>query len=170
MKRITLDTKYKFDHKLFKQVVDFVETTKVIKIGILSNDPVQTDDDKSSGVGIATIAAVHEFGSATNNIPERSFLRQTHTSRMEDFKSWVEKSKGRLVQKIEEGDENAVFSEMGAWWVKAVHRTFKLQGPNWAPLSEKYAAWKKKYKKSDKILVTDGTLRDSVTFEVTNET
>lgn len=170
MKRITLNTNYKFNHKLFQEVIDFVETNRIIKVGVLSNEIVQTDDDKSSGVGIATIAAVHEFGSANRNIPERSFLRQTHASRMEDFKSWVDKSKSRFFKKIENGDEDAVFSEMGAWWVRAVHRTFKLQGPNWTPLSEKYAAWKKKYKKSDKILVTDGTLRDSITFEVTDAT
>ena len=164
------DMKYEFNQKLFEQVVDFVDTKRVIKVGVLSNDAVQVDNDKSSGVGIATIAAVHEFGSQKQNIPERSFLRKTYNGRINDFRSYVAKSKDKFLQMIETGSENVVFSRMGAWWVRAVDRTFEIQGPNWAPLSEKYAAWKMKYKQSDRILITDGTLRRSVTFEVSDET
>lgn len=164
------DLKYEFNQKLFEQVVDFVDTKRIVKVGVLSNDAVQVDNDSSSGVGIATIAAVHEFGSQKQNIPERSFLRKTHHGRINDFKNYVAKSKDKFLQMIESGSETAVFSRMGAWWVRAVHRTFDQQGPNWAPLSEKYAAWKMKYKQSDRILITDGTLRNSITFEVSDET
>lgn len=170
MKPVKLETKYEFNNKLFKQVVDFVETNKVIKVGVLSNDVAQIDDDSSSGVGIATIAAVHEFGSQTQNIPERSFLRKTYNARITDFKTYVAKSKDKFFEMMTTSGETAVFSRMGAWWVRAVHKTFDQQGPNWAPLSEKYAAWKMKYKQSDRILITDGTLRNSITFEVSDET
>lgn len=50
-----------------------------------------------AGADLATIAAVHEFGSADGDIPERSFLRSTADERRRRYAEQLAQAAGRMV-------------------------------------------------------------------------
>lgn len=164
----------KFDQQMLANVKSFLKTNKEIKVGILSAE-IHPDSDAL----IAAIGAVHEFGSQSRNIPERSFLRSTYTTRMGDFEKFIESNKLKISQEIMYRGIDQVMNKLGAWWVTAVDDTFEKQGPDtsgsrWKPLSEATLERRDRIAErqgikgphNHKILMDTGALRRSITYEV----
>lgn len=126
---------------------------------------VHTSDDGES-IDIATLAAVHEFGSDKMSIPERSFLRKTYANYSKEFEQFVAKNKDKIAQEIIKHGVDYVLGKFGAWWVNKVEKTFEAQGPGWAALSPKYLKQKQKRYPNAKILMSTGALRRAITHAV----
>jgi len=60
----------------------------VAKVGILGDSGARTED----GLSNAEIGAVHEFGSMTNNIPRRSFLKDPLILKRPELASFISKA------------------------------------------------------------------------------
>ena len=129
------------------------EGAPVVKIGVPKGAGRYKD-----GVHTATVAAVHEFGSADGRVPERSFLRSTLAEmRVVIFKLY----KKRLPDVIEERvGMRHVQSEVGQLMVGAVIAKIAKGIP---PRNSAKTIAKKK---SSKPLIDTGHLRQSITYVV----
>lgn len=141
-----------------------VESSAEVRVGVLSAGMHQTENGEPIDIG--TLAAVHEYGSMTRGIPERSFLRSTYHGRMEDFLAFVDTNKRKIGQEIAKQGERFVLNKIGAWWVNAINETFEAQGPGWAELSPAYREIKEEQYPGAKILMATGALRRAITHEV----
>jgi len=139
-----------------------------IKVGVLSDGKLH-DDDK---IGAAGLAAVHEFGSPSRNIPERSFLRLTASQRTDDYKKWIKANKEDISKSIIAGGLSSFCQKIGAFWVSCIHDTFFRSGygswPKLKPSTVK-ARTKGKGRGPAKPLIDTGALMNSITYEVTEE-
>lgn len=151
----------KIDDKLRVNLEGFVNSEDFVAIGILSGGP-----HEGGAFDILQLAAVHEFGSITRNIPERSFLRKTQANFESEFIAFVEKNRDAIGNEIASKGIEFVLNKFGAWWVAKVNETFEAQGPSWQELSPKYYEAKSKKYPDPKILMSTGALRRSVTHEV----
>lgn len=108
------------------------------------------------GVHIATIAAVHEFGSADGRVPERSFLRATLAQmRVLIFKLYKKRLPDVMEEKI---GLKHVQSEVGELMVGAIVERISTSIP--PPNAKKTIA----KKKSSTTLIDTGALRQSITY------
>ncbi len=55
-----------------------------------------SEDEHPSGVPVASIAAVHEFGAPKKNIPQRSFMRSTLAKKEGQYFKMIDGSKGEI--------------------------------------------------------------------------
>lgn len=158
---------FKFNREILDKIKRELEKNVTVAIGVLTDAK-----HPSSQGGIATIAAVHEFGSKTKNIPQRSFLRLTLARRQQDFKNLLNEKQDKILKEISEGKLTQAFEKLGAWWVSAVHDTFDAQGyGRWRDLAEgSYKETRKnkgnKRGKTYKLLMVTGALRRSIIHEV----
>ena len=155
---------YNFNKKLLIEMKKAVESKAEVRVGVLSAGMQPGIDGEP--VDIATLAAVHEYGSHTQNIPERSFLRSTYHNRMSDFIEFIDQNKNKIGQQIAQLGETTVLNKIGAWWVNAINETIEAQGPNWKPLSPQYLERKEQQYPGAKILMATGALRRAITHEV----
>lgn len=181
--------KFKYDATALKNIEAFLRSKDVAKVGILSN---QWSDSKSAAardreIGPVELACVHEFGSAKRHIPARSFFRKTMNNRANDFIALIASMRTRIMNQIIAGEGNKVLHKTGAQWVSYVLDTFRMQGPNWAPLEKRTIAlrrkvWTKRWvidpkthkvvkekKPSTRILWVTGALANSVNYEVKSQ-
>lgn len=119
--------------------------------------------------------AVHEFGAPEKNIPRRSFLRAPTLNRENEIKRFMEQqSKG-----LERGDDPKIMlGKIGNYVKGIVLKAFRSNGDGqWQKLKESTEATKHKKapkkptKSKDKgvaILIDDGQLIGSITYEVRN--
>ena len=157
--------KYNFNKKLLVEMKKAVESDAEVRVGILAgNASHQTESGDSLSMG--TLAAVHEYGSMTRGIPERSFLRSTYQNRMSDFIEFIGENRAKIGREMAKMGESFVLNKIGAWWVNAVNETFEAQGPDWAELSPEYRERKEQQYPGAKILMSTGALRRAVTHEV----
>jgi hypothetical protein len=115
-----------------------------------------------NGATIASIGAIHELGSISGNIPERSFIRMP-----------LEKNQGEIDKKIRDSHwldmltrekTGQIFKLIGIECVAAIQSAFDTRGyGTWQPITEKT---KQRKGGSDAILIDEGTLRKHITFEV----
>lgn len=130
-----------------------------VKVGILGEKTNRQEGDKTN----AEIGVSHEYGSFSNKIPQRSFLRMPLFEKSEQI---VEKvSKGSLAL-ILQGNYKQVFTNLGIAAEEMIQRAFATRGfgkwkPN-APLTVKL-------KGSDSPLIDVGELRDSITSKVVDK-
>lgn len=163
-------TALKFDRKQLDNIKKFIDENKTVKIGVLASTKERDDTE----FGAIALAAVHEFGSPSRGIPERSFLRKTMANRKEEFKSAVEASKDIQLQKIASGNGDVFLNEVGMKWVGYVLDTFTAQGPGWDKLSDRRIAERSKTgraknnkaKEKFSILWETGQLVRSINYEV----
>jgi phage gpG-like protein len=134
-----------------------------VKIGVLSNGQLHPGDK----IGAAGLAAVHEFGSPSRKIPERSFLRKTSFERSAAYMSFIDLNKESIFKSITEGRlTSEVMPKIGAWWVASVLECFRSRGfGGWRPL--KPATIRRKG--SNAPLIDTGALMRSITFEVADK-
>lgn len=134
-------TAFKYDKASLDNLKKFIEENHYVKIGVLSISS-KRPPDKNSGKSIdaVVLAAVHEFGSPSRKIPERSFLRKTMAMRKKDFNDFFDMGKDKIMMQIMAGNGDIFLNKVGAKWVGYVQETFAAQGPGWAPLSRKRIA------------------------------
>lgn len=130
-----------------------------VKVGILGND----DSRQGEGalLGNAGIGVVQEFGSLTNNIPPRSFLRMPLETKKDRLEATFEKV--GVKQKLLEGDARGALQSLGFVAEQIIDDAFKSQGfGNWAPNKPSTVA----KKGSSKPLIDTSQLRRSITSKV----
>ena len=170
---------FKINQDAIKNIEDFMAKGYFVKVGILAGA------NHEGEIGAVELAAIHEFGSQKRKIPERSFLRQTMANRKEDFSSFIESNKKKIMDEIAAGNGSVIMEKIGVQWVRYVMETFDSQGPNWAPLADSTIRNRKNYsiaqkknpklsgdalmkkaRQGTKILQDTGEMKKSITFEV----
>lgn len=138
-----------------------------VKVGILGKTNQRSDADRSAdeiskNMSNADIGAVHEFGSISEHIPRRSFLRDPFIEKRKDFSQKIE----QLVAKHLTSDPQSIkkiFDLIGAYATSIVLKAFATGGfGKWKPLKQQTID----RKGSSKILVDTSQLRRSITWKV----
>lgn len=151
-----MTVEFKLDSATLGKLAKFVDEDIHVRVGVLNNAA------REGGFGAVELAAVHEFGSVSRNIPKRSFLLKTMTNRKEEFEAEITKAFAKLRKTIVEQSPEALLDKIGAKWVAYVHETFAAEGPGWQKLRPATIA----RKGSSTILVDTGAMERSITHEV----
>lgn len=109
---------------------------------------------------MVTVAAVHEFGAPSKNIPVRSFMRSTFDENIENIKKIQEREYGKLLA----GKSTVEMSlgRIGLWFKSKVQKKIRdLKEPGL-----KASTVAKRRKHSDNPLVDTGQMVQSVQHEV----
>lgn len=132
----------------------------VLQVGVLAGA-----GNAAGGISMIELAAIHEFGSPKNNIPQRSFIRSTlgRAEIVQQFKQMT----ARFAKQIVDGKltEAQALGLLGAWMASQVKMTIKKRmttGPD--PQALKPATIARK--KSDLPLVDTGRLINAITWSV----
>ena len=143
------------------------------KVGVLAAKNARTEDDDN--VDNAYLAAIHEYGVVSQNLPARSFFRLTQEKRGEEMAAFIASNESGIMAQVMAGRTIDVLKKLGAKWVSYINECFETEGfGTWAPLSEstieerRSRTPKAKRKKgfNPKILQDTGQLERSITFEV----
>jgi phage gpG-like protein len=149
------------DFSKLEKLVKELGTDYYVDVGIIGENT-----ETESGLTIAGIGAVHEFGTDkagrgnSTVIPERSFIRMPLNKKQGQIQKQVE---GRLERHLAKGDVKAVFKDIGIAAEGAIQEAFDTRG---------FGTWKEnadstvQKKGSDAPLIDDGTLRKSISSEV----
>ena len=117
-----------------------------LKVGIISDpqggidaDTVKTTRDSKGqekpdpqGINIVQVAAIHEYGSEKQNIPQRSFLRSTFEEQQKKITEIAAKLIKARLRKNDEIDQELLFDQIGAYLTSKVREKFRNN--DWAPL------------------------------------
>lgn len=112
---------------------------------------------EDAGADLATIAAVHEFGSADGDIPERSFLRSTADEGRRRYAEQLSRAAGRMV----DGQaQPAAIRAVGEAMAEDVRRKIAagIDPPNDPETAER--------KGHSRTLIDTGALLDAITAKV----
>lgn len=152
------DVKIKFDITKLNQIVGNLETKMVAKVGILGNKNERNEKGKSN----AEIGATHEFGSFSQNIPKRSFLKTPlFQLRKKELLDGTIKIVNNNLSKPE--GAKLIYKQLGLLGEYIVKNAFLTGGyGTWKPLGQQTI----KRKGSDKILIDTSQLRRSITSKV----
>lgn len=116
-----------------------------------------TERHDNAGISLASLAAVHEYGSTARNIPERPFQRDT----FERTKNHIQKVILNEFSKVLTNKQGAkkALAAVGEWYTGQMKNTLKKG--SFTPLSIKTIA----KKGSSKPLIDTGQLRNSITHK-----
>ena len=160
-----IDIDFKLDDKEIKQAIDELGKQISVKVGILGSDgsnQVKNDDNELGKITMATLGAIHEFGSTKANIPARSFIRMPLETK---FKEELSRNKW-FKQALSELDITKLNNEVGLTATVVINDAFESGGfGDWAPLKPETI----RRKGSDGILIDTGDLRRSISYEVMND-
>lgn len=122
----------KWNEKAIANLMAASKSKAFVKIGVLSS----AQHDSKSKLSIAGLAAVHEFGSMTRNIPSRSFFRKTLAHKKEEFIFSIANKGQQILTYILNGKlDTTVLGKVGAMWVKFIQNCFDSRGfGEWAAL------------------------------------
>lgn len=142
------------------------------KVGVLAAKNTRTGEDEN--LDNAGLAAVHEFGVISQNIPERSFFRLTQEKRGDDMSAFIASQEDNIFKRVMAGETVYVLKRLAAKWNAYIHECFDTEGfGTWAQLSETTIENRRKKtpEKSagdfnPKILQDTGQLERSITYEV----
>lgn len=116
---------------------------------------------KHANSNIVFIGSVHEWGSLTGTIPERSFIRMPLQRNQKEIQADINKI---WQKKIEAQDIKGIFQIIGISGEAQIQAAFETGGfGEWLPIQPETVRRKKG---SEAILIDDGTLRKSITSEV----
>lgn len=137
--------------KLYKQM-----QTMSVDVGLpMGKVPLKMRD----GVSIATIGAAHELGLGNN--PRRSFLNMPFSIKKKDIEKVIAKQLS-LVKAFETSPQKAL-NIIGSYASGISREAFTTRGfGQWVDIQEET----KRRKGSSAILIDDGTLMQSITWEV----
>lgn len=159
------DVEIKWNDEAIKKIQEAIASNASVKIGILSNEPLHSEDS----LGAVDLGAIHEFGSISRNIQERSFIRLTESQRKDDYEAWVLKNKNKIFEAVVKDGLSSILPKIGALWVGYVKKTFRTSGyGKWKKLSKKTKMNRTKGKRKGPIkpLIDTGALMNSITYEV----
>lgn len=129
-----------------------------VAVGILSGKGAE--EERETGLTMAQLGAIHEFGAPEQNIPERSFLRHTADAKREEVANLLE----RGITAIMHGKTTAqaLYDATGSFLSGAVKEYISEgEGPP-PPLSPVTI----RRKRSTHRLIDTGRLLGSITYEV----
>lgn len=126
-----------------------------VRVGVFSSAGAHG----GSGVSLVEIAAAHEFGAPSANVPQRSFIRAGILENREELKRILAKLAKGVVQDRIRVDE--ALQQLGLWGANAVKRY--VTGTNIPP---PLAVATIRRKGSSKPLVDTGQLVNSITWVV----
>jgi phage gpG-like protein len=149
---ITVKHKIEGDLKEFKKLLKKFQSVDIL-VGI-PEDAIPYPD----GTGTAMVAAVHEFGAPSINVPERSFLRSTIDEKRADYIDLFIKGFNKALEGSMEPKK--VFSLIGLQAQTDVQK--KIQTIS-KPALKKATI---KAKGSEKPLIDTGHLLQSIRYEV----
>ena len=133
----------------------------VAYVGILGSKA--TEEHENSDYTNAQIGAVHEFGSISNNIPARSFIRMPLEAEMG---KWIAKEGKRYFNDAVNGNLQHFFTRVGLKAEEIIQDAFVTRGfGQWAENKPATIA----RKGSSMPLIDTGALRASISSEVVNE-
>ena len=127
-----------------------------VKVGL----PKGSDNYKD-GTSVIEVGAIHEFGSPSKKIPERSFIRSTINEQKETY-SKIAQSQGILIINGKQSLSKAL-EHIGIWGQREIQK--KFTNNDWA----KNSLLTIKSKGSSKPLIDTGHLRQSITWSVDND-
>lgn len=139
---------------LQNRITRFQDEGHRVKVGL----PRGSGTHGPSGLPVVQLGAIHEFGSADGNIPERSFLRSTMESKRREHNAIIRKL-GRSVMTGRQ-DPRVALEQLGMVAAANVQETIAdgVPPPN-APATVRR-------KGSSKPLVDTGALRQAITHQV----
>lgn len=127
-----------------------------VKIGVLGTKVSRS----GKGPTNAEVGAVHEFGSFTRKVPQRSFLRMPLHQRSSQVIAYVAKKSLKL---LAAGNYHEVFRQLGLACEEVIAEAFATRGFGmWLPLSSKTIS----RKKHDMQLRQSGQLMRSISSKV----
>ncbi len=150
--RVEVDTKPL--NKLLKTLTEF--NGMRVKVGILSSKNSREGGFETN----AAIGSVHEFGSYSRNIPQRSFIKLPLMMKMDE----IVKEVSRLMQaSLDNGDPMPVLKQAGVVAEGAIGEGFESGGfGTWQPITARTAF----RKNSEAILIDSSQLQRSITSAV----
>jgi hypothetical protein len=156
---------FNYDKKGLDNLKKHLNGESYVKVGVLN------DSKRDNGFGAVELAMVHEFGSSSRGIPERSFMRKTAINNEENFKKIMEEKKKSIEKQLLNGKIDKILGKIGALWVGWIIDTFNAQGPGWPKLSPATIAARKRRKKKGgpvgtNALIDTGAMMRSITYEV----
>lgn len=131
-----------------------------VKVGVLASKGGDAPHAAGSPITLVELAAIHEFGSPSRGIPERSFIRKTFDLRRDVFNRVVEK----LARGVLDGtvDYHKALEVLGAWGAAQVRDRITKGAGVPPPLKDATIT----RKGSSRPLVVTGRLLQSITYEV----
>jgi len=156
---MTVQVKYNMDG--LNDFVKGLSKDYVTRVGVLGGHEARGDGD----LGNAEIGVVHEYGSKSGKIPQRSFLRMPLEVKSKEFIKGVGGA-NVVKEAIANGDYKRVFELMGAKAEQIVDDAFATGGfGQWPSLSAGTVA----AKGSAGILKDTQQLRRSISSDVKNK-
>lgn len=154
-------TQVKIDMSGFKPIKKALDDKFKTRVGILGGKA--SEAHKGTELTNADIGAIHEFGSLSNNIPPRSFLRLPLEAKLGE---WINKNRIRYMELMEQGSVRKFYVDMGFAAEGIIDEAFVTSGfGQWAP--DKPATAKRKG--SSMPLIDTGQLRASITSKVMSD-
>lgn len=136
-----------------------------VKVGVLASGSagniVVDEEGKSSGMTMAELATLHEFGSADGKIPPRSSIRMPLETKGEKLYAFMKSSSAKNL--LAAGETEKLLKLLGVAAEGAIQEAFESRGfGGWAPNAPATIA----RKGSDAPLIDTGELRKSYTSEL----
>jgi len=148
----------KLDISGFNEIETLFKKGFLSKVGILGDKDARPD---GSPEGNAEIGLKQEFGSISENIPPRSFLRMPVIDKKSDFAKYMSSSKVKKL--VAEKKIKQIFVDLGLIAEKIIQEAFETRGfGKWKP----NAPMTIRLKGSDSPLIDTGQLRRSITSTV----
>jgi hypothetical protein len=151
-------TQVKLDMSGFKTIEKALSDNYKVRVGILGSSA--SSNHKNSNLTNAEIGAKHEFGSVSENIPRRSFLKYPLDLKMGE---WISKNKSLYYRLLTEGSTRKFYVAMGFAAENIIDEAFNSSGfGTWAANSPRTIA----LKGSAMPLIDTGQLKNSITSKV----
>jgi phage gpG-like protein len=135
---------------------------KTVRVGVLSDSPKKDKDGEETGISLVEVAAVHEFGAPSANVPQRSFIRATADAQAGEIQRLEEVLGAQMIDGILTEDKalGLLGSKVAAMMQARI--TSNIPPPLKAETVDR--------KGSSVALVDTGQLKASITFAVESET
>jgi len=156
------NVKLNVDLNLLKKLQKNISEKYYTKVGILAGKTTREVEEDQT-INNAELGLIHEFGSKTENIPARSFLRFPLEFKGKALTNLIVKDKEKIQKVIANDGLKSVYKKLGAAAEAIIQEAFETGGfGQWPDITEAT----KKRKKSSSILIDTGQLRRSVTSKV----
>lgn len=141
-------TAYESQLKTFKK--------SVVKVGL--PEKVGSKPHEDSGLSIAQVGMVHEYGVPEKNIPRRSFIREPLINDQKNINKLIKKKFSEVAGN--RTTAKTALNQMGIYGQGVSQKSFSSN--DWTPLNPKTI----KAKGSSKPLIDTGLLQQSITYSV----
>ncbi len=161
---MTSRVKTKINISTTKEISAMMGSGMFIKVGIVGDEAAterEKKDDKEESLSNAEVGLKHEFGSVTEKIPIRSFLKMPLETKFKSILKAMSSITAR--SKLEKGKIKDFWGIVGAAAESVIQDAFESGGfGKWKPLSP----ITKLKKGSSQILIDTAQLRKAITSEV----